>query len=544
MLWRQTRVKQIRCHVLVALTLVLVFPQVCLPDPVPDNVMAFGLHVSAMGSLDPHFAAGSQDRAVADMIFNGLFRYVPGKAPEIEPDLARTMPVVRMEKGKQIWLIELRKGVFFHAAPGRSPYELTSEDVIYSLTKSADEKFCAYAGAYAGMGFRKIDDTRFEIILDTPVSSILFFPKLTNYGGGFIISKQAMEQLGYDNFAAHPVGTGPFKFKAHIPGRQISLEANKDYFRGPPALDGVVIRFVPDLARREALLRSGELHLITGSGEESWINTMEALPRIEVDTHGVGEVGSVYLNTAMAPMDDVRVRRAIAYALSRRAFAAITSSRISGPVFSQVPSQFLPGGIDEPQARQLEIAYAQDLPQARRLMAEAGFRDGFDLDLVSSEKRIYRRAYDILKEQLAAIGIRCRISVVPHATMHKIIRTAPKPLVIYFAWRPNADAYLTRFFHTDSIVVTGKTPDTNFSHYDKIDPLIEAARFETDPDTQIRLWTQAQIRILSDMAAYPIMFTRQCYARTKALDYGHPLASTMALYPQFTEKTRLMRNMP
>jgi peptide/nickel transport system substrate-binding protein len=88
--------------------------------------------------------------------------------------------------------------------------------------------------------------------------------------------------------------------------------------------------------------------------------------------------------------------------------------------------------------------------------------------------------------------------------------------------------------------VTGAKPDTNFSHYDGVDRLIEAARVEIDPEKQINLWVQAQIRILADMAAYPVMTTMQCYLRNKTVDYGHPLVSTMALYPQFTENTRFV----
>ena len=152
------------------------------------EVLRFGVHVSAMGNLDPHFAAGSQDRAFADMVFNGLLRYVPGNAPQIEPDLAVDMPEFRMEGGKQVWTINLRKGVYFHPGPGTPAYELTAEDVIFSLKKSADKKFCAYAGGYVDMTIKKQGNYSLEIILEKPISSILFFPKLTNYGGGFIIT--------------------------------------------------------------------------------------------------------------------------------------------------------------------------------------------------------------------------------------------------------------------------------------------------------------------------------------------------------------------
>jgi peptide/nickel transport system substrate-binding protein len=142
-----------------------------------------------------------------------------------------------------------------------------------------------------------------------------------------------------------------------------------------------------------------------------------------------------------------------------------------------------------------------------------------------------------MRRQLSQIGIDCRITVMTHSNMHKRIRQAPTPIVIYVAWRPNADAFLSQFFHSDAIVVNGTRPDTNFSHYNRVDSLIEAARLEIDPERQTQLWVQAQIRILDDMAAFPIMFTKQCYARKTSVDYGHPLVSTMALYPQFTEKT-------
>lgn len=212
---------------------------------------------------------------------------------------------------------------------------------------------------------------------------------------------------------------------------------------------------------------------------------------------------------------------------------------LAGPVFSPVPDKFLPGGLSEKDARALVLDYASDPAKARQLMADAGYPDGFSLDLVSSEKRLYRTYYEEIGRQLSAIGITLNITIVPHSDMHRKIRSTPQALVVYVGWRPNADAYLTRFFHSDSIIVTGKKPDTNFSHYSGVDSLIEAARLEINPAKQINLWTQAQVKILSDMVAYPIMYNVQEFTRNTVVDYGHPLLSTMALYPQITEKTRL-----
>jgi len=506
------------------------------------GILRFGIHVSEMGNLDPHFAAGSQDRALADMVFNGLLRYQPGNAPKIEPDLAEQIPGFEMIGGQQVWTVKLRKGILFHPGPQMAAYELTAEDVVFSLQKSARRKFCAYAGEYEGMSVVPVDRYTVRIIVEKPVSSILFLPKLTNYAGGFIVSKRAIETMGYDRFKRHPVGTGPFIFSQYTSGEKLVLKAHDGYFRGRPLLDGIEFHFIPEIDRRETALKAGELDVIMGSGEKGWPEKMAPETGIAVDTHGVGEVATIYLNTKMKPLDDIRVRRAIAFALNREAFLDTMSKQFVGSVYSPVPAQFLPGGLTKADAELLNLDYDQDIAKSRQLLVDAGYPDGFSLDLVTSEKRLYRTYYEEMRRQLSQIGIDCRITVMTHSNMHKQIRRAPKPIVIYVAWRPNADAYLSRFFHSDAIVVSGTKPDTNFSHYDKVDPLIEAARLEIDPERQTQLWVQAQIRILDDMAAFPIMFTKQCYARKTSVDYGHPLVSTMALYPQFTEKTRMILN--
>lgn len=519
---------------------------VAFPGPSGDHasartkILRFGVHVSEMGQLDSHFGAASQDRALADMVFNGLLRYQPGNAPKIEPDLAEQIPDFEIIGGRQVWTVKLRQGVRFHPGPQTAAYELTADDVVFSLQKSANPEFCAYAGEYAGMTVVAVDRYTVQIIVDRPLSATLFLPKLTNYAGGFIVSQRAFEVMGYDHFKRHPIGTGPFVFRHYTPGEKLALSAHAEYFRGRPLLDGVEFHFVPAISDRERALKTGALDVIIGSGEVGWPEKMLQEPGIAVDAHGVGEVATLHLNTRMPPLDDLRVRRAIAFALDRNAFLKNTSQQFVGSVYSPVPAQFLPGGLTQEEVEKLNLDYPQDLYKARQLMAAAGYPDGFKLDLVGSEKRLYRSYYDELRRQLLPIDIDCRVTIETHARMHRHIRQNPQPMVVYVAWRPNADTYLSQFFHSDAIVVTGAKPDTNFSHYDKVDRLIEAARLEIDPQRQTQLWGQAQVRILDEMVAFPIMYTKQCYARSTAVDYGHALVSTMALYPQFTEQTRLL----
>ena len=121
-----------------------------------------------------------------------------------------------------------------------------------------------------------------------------------------------------------------------------------------------------------------------------------------------------------------------------------------------------------------------------------------------------------------------------------MIRQDLSPLVYYACWRPDTGVFLKRFYHSSSIVVTGESPDTNFSHYDKIDSLIEKARVETDPQKQVAMWKEAQLQLLKDCVTYPIIAANQTYVRRSWVDYGHELKSSLALYPQITEKTRIL----
>ncbi|MEW5910726.1 MAG: ABC transporter substrate-binding protein, partial [Thermodesulfobacteriota bacterium] len=316
---------------------------------------------------------------------------------------------------------------------------------------------------------------------------------------------------------------------------------NDRYFKGRPKLKGIELLLLPDVQDRENRLKEGDVDIITGSGDSEWIERIKNIPNILLDVHGPGEVMTIHFNMKKKPFESLLVRKAVLHALDRNEFIKSTSRILSEKIYSPVPVKYIPGGISEEEIQKLGLNYENDIQKANMLLSQAGYPNGFKITVVSSEKRIFRANYEILKEQLKKIRIDCNIEVVPHAEMHKRIRKGDSPLVIYGAFRPNADAFLTRFFHSDSIILTGKTPDTNFSGYDKIDALIEAAREEIMPEKQITLWMQAQIRILSDAAAFPLFLTNQCFVRRSDLEYGHPLISSMALYPQFTEKSRVIK---
>ncbi len=501
-------------------------------------VLRFGVNAADLATLDPHFASGTQDRTVVDMVFNALVRYVPGNSAEIEADLAVAIPEPEIVDGKQVWTFELRDDVMCHPGPDTEAYPLTADDVVYSLQKSADVDRSAFAGDYTGMSVEKVDDQTVAITMDSPLSETLFLPKIANYAGGFIVCAQPAEAMGDEAFKTHPVGTGPFMFESYTPQNSVVLTANDDYFRGAPQLGGVEVRYMADPNTRELGLQAGELDLAAGVNEAQWVDRINAEGTLVADVFGVAEAVWINLNVTAEPLDDPLVREAIALAINLDEHAALRGAPVSEPIFSVVPPQ-LPGGLSEEEATAAGVLREQDIERARELLAEAGYPDGFSMDLITSEMTDYSANYEVLQAELAEIGITINLTVVDHATMHAQIREDVNPIVIYVAYRPNSDVYLTNFFHSDSIVVEGESPITNFSHYSGVDDLIEQARAETDPAAQEELWTQANIKIQQDLAALPLYMQNLVYARTPAVDYGHELVSSLALYPQITEQTTL-----
>ena len=503
--------------------------------------LRYGVYAADIQTVDPHYSAATQDRNIVDMVYNGLIRYKPGSSDEFEPDLAEALPEPQMENGKQVWVVKIRKGVMWHPSPKTDAYEVTADDVVFSFQKAADAKRSGYSGDYQGITVQKVDDYTVKFILDQPLSKTLFYPKIANYQGGFIMSKKAVEALGLDAMKTTPVGTGPFQLKSYTPKGQMELVANDKYFRGAPKLAGVLIRFMPDASSRELALRTGEMDVISGIPDSTWVKRINQEQNLQADVFGVGESIVIHLNMSKPPLDDLRVRQAIFYAIDRDAHAGVFGGPpVAELVYSAVPAQLMPGGLTKDEAQAAGVLYGKDVNKAKQLLQSAGVSN-LTLECVTSEREDYRKTFEVLQQELAAIGIQLKLNVVDHSTYHSLIRQDKNPIVVYVAFRPNADVILTQFYLSSSIVVTGKSPITNFSHYDKIDDLILQARTEQDPNKQAQLWKQANIKILQDCVAYPLCFANQVVGRSKAVDYGHPLKAVLSLYPSFTEQTTVKR---
>jgi peptide/nickel transport system substrate-binding protein len=520
-------------------------------DLAKEQVLNIAFDAGDLKSLDPQKAAATADRAIVDMMFNGLVRYPPGNQVKLEPDIAESWT---MSPDKKVCTFKLRKGVFFHPYPGNSNgYELTSEDVLFSLKRAANKDTSAYAGEYSGFSFEAVDPQTVKITIDKPISDPLFLAKFSNYAGGFIVCKKAIETKGEDWFKTNPVGTGPFKFDSYEPRQKVVMAANPKYFRGAPVLKKVNARFMPDVSSREFGLQTGELDIIEGLKEDKWIEKVSTFKDVKAPTFGPCETQMLFFNMSKPPFNDLRVRKAFSYALSRDIIANFMGKSLAVPIYSPALATPAPGALTKDEALKAGVVYDNNVEQAKKLLAEAGFPNGIKTEAIVSEmSSSYQKPMVAIQALVRKAGIDMQVKIVDHASFHSQIRENASPIVYYAAWRPNVDVYLSQFFHSDSVVVKGKKPITNFSNYglvdangdgktDSVDHLIEQARWELNAQKQEVLWKEAQIQILKDAVAVPIIRLKYTFPQKSYVDLGYPLDWSWQTYsPQITEKTKIL----
>jgi peptide/nickel transport system substrate-binding protein len=506
-----------------ALAAMLIVATVAPPSYAAKTVLNVGMAAIDAGRLDPHLSATTPDKVLFGMMFNGLVRMKPGTInPDpalMEGDLAESWK--SSPDGKQ-WTFSLRKGVQCHHGYG----EFTSDDVLYSLARAADPKRSSFSSDFKDFDkVEAIDKYTVRITLKNQVPSLLGL--LINYQGGNMVCKKAGEEMG-EKFTQKPVGTGPFMFDEYKSKESVTLAANAKYFRGKPKLDKIVYRYILSDASRDLAFTSGEIDLTYGKQDQTWVERMKKEKDVTVDVFDPAELSVLYLNVTKAPLDDLRVRQAIAYAIDRNQIVQFKGKDFARAAQSIVPSGYLGQSADVP-------LLPYDPEKAKALLKEAGHPNGLTIHVIHTNLPGMLSMMEVTQAQLRKVGIILDMEVVEHATFHANIRKDMSPIVHYSAARfPIADTYLTQFYLGRSIVGT-PTAVTNFSHCTDADTEIDAARVEPDSAKQKALWKTAQQKLMTKVCGIPVYEQPQIWARRATLDYGFPLKGSLSLGPVIDE---------
>ncbi|MFQ5684273.1 MAG: ABC transporter substrate-binding protein [Candidatus Binatia bacterium] len=468
------------------------------------SVIRYGINARDIRRLDPMAGPNSVDKTVLDHVYNGLVRPVPGvvNPEQLEPDLAESW---ESSKDLKSWTFRLRKGVEFHKGFG----EFTSDDIVFSLNRAKDKKNNRYYKSYRNFGeIEALDKYTVRIHLKKPASALSFFPTVLDWQAGMVMSRKAVAKLG-KKIKSNPIGTGPFVFKEHIPQERLVLVRNENYFRGKPAVEQIILRFLPDSSSRTLAFKAGELDITEVVREQRAIDQVMA-PGVVVESYGPPTVMKLHMDRRRKPLGDLRVRQAIAHAINRDEIIKFIGGDVAKPLYSVVPPTFVGGLQDVPE----RLKYNYDPQKAKQLLASAGLSKGFTIDPVYiTERGFYRRPMELIQNQLRQVGIRINLSVIAHPAFHKKNDDGSNPLILRAATRfPVASLILEEFF-----LGGGKR---NFSHFSGADAEIKRAQGETNVQVQKKLWGEAQIKVLEDLAAFPTHYLNVITARKSYVDLG------------------------
>lgn len=402
-------------------------------------------------------------------------------------------------------LLTLRPGITFHNGDA-----FTADDVVYTfnVVNGADAKIATRQNTDWIKNVDKVGDLQVRINLKTP------FPAALEYLAGPtpIYPGAYFKKVGLEGFSKAPIGTGPYKITAVVPGQGVTMVKNPAYYKdspvGQPKIGTVKFVVVRDPEARAAQLMTGAIDWIWRVPADQ-AESMKAMPQISVLSGETMRVGFMSINNAgntpgAAPFKDVRVRQAVNYAINRKGFADSLVRGGSQPVYS--PCFRTQIGCETAKV----VKYEYNPTKAKELLAQAGYADGFDTDLWAYREREYAEA---LVGDLRKVGIRARLHFVQYPALRTEQRSGRAALT-FQAWGSysinDASAFAGNFFK-------GGPDDT--AKDPQVIALLQTADASVDKADRLGKYSQALERISKEAMWAPIFSYSTNYAFTKDLKF-------------------------
>ncbi len=438
-------------------------------EPKMGGFVTVGISNDLDTSLDPHTSTSAGKREIFYNIFEGLVK--SDEDGNFVPALAESYEI---SDDATLFTFHLRQGVKFHNGS-----DMTAEDVVYTLDRCRGaDTGVALLAAYAQIeSVTATDDYTVEIKLSEP--NIEFLAYLTT----------AVVPSDYDGQDTFPIGTGPFKYKSRSVQENIVLEKNSEYWGEPAYLDEVVFKIVENTDAMTLAMQSGSIDIAV----HRVASDLENIDRAKYDLIETPSniVQAMYLNNAVEPLNDIRVRQALNYAVNIDDVITMTNDGLGIPLGSSIYPSF--GKYFMPE---LADAYPYDPEKAKSLLKEAG-AEGMSLTItVPSNYTVHVNAAQVIAEELKAVGINAKINLVEWATWLSDVyqgRNFEATVVGFDASYLTARALLERFMSDNAKNMI------NFNNAD-YDAAMKAAFAATDDASQTEYYKTAE-KILSDEAA-------------------------------------------
>lgn len=460
-------------------------------------------------TLDPQNTTEGEATRVTENIYDTLVQYKKDST-EVEPALATQW---ESSPDGKVWTFTLREGVKFHDGT-----EFDANAVKFNFDRMMDKKneyhvggnfdyftsmFTAFKGEPGAVikEVKVLDKNKVQFILNVPQA-----PFLANIAMPFfaIESPEAIKKYK-DKISQHPVGTGPFKFVegGWKPNDTITLEKNPEYWEGEPKLDKVIFKVIPDNTARLTALKSGEVDLIDGMNPSD-AATVESDSKLTLHKRPSNNVGYLAFNTEKKPFDNPKVRQALSMAVDKPGLVKAFYAGLGEAAKNALPPSIW-GHNDA------ITDYEYNLEKAKKLLAEAGYPNGFETDFWAMPvSRPYmpqpQKIAESIQADFAKIGVKTKIVSMEWGTYLKKTKNGEHPMAL-LGWtgdNGDPDNFLYVLLDKDN----AKPPAAqNISLYksDKVHDLLIKA--QTTPDQKVRedLYKQAQQIIHDDAPMVPLV---------------------------------------
>jgi len=338
-------------------------------------------------SLDPYMHTKQQGFTVGTLIFETLIK--KDKNGEFVPWLAKEWEFV----DDTTIIFKLRDDVTFHDGS-----KFTAEDAVYSLTLGATSSFSKTVfSSIDPENTKVIDEYTFEIKLLNPYAPL--FEALASFRGA-MLCKAARESMGEAEYGRAPVGTGPMKFVKWVSGDRIELEAYEGYWGEKLPFEKATARIIVESSSRSIELETGGVDIAMELAFSDW-ERIDNNPDTVLISGESQSITFILLNNSMKPLDDIRVRQALAHAIDMEALVNIAFQ--GNAVVAD--SYYIPSILGHKPVGPMEY----NLEKAKSLLEEAGYPDGFEIDFYTYEHPIHSVVAEVLQSMWGAIGVKVNI---------------------------------------------------------------------------------------------------------------------------------------
>ncbi|MDY2802242.1 MAG: ABC transporter substrate-binding protein [Fusobacterium mortiferum] len=442
-------------------------------------------------TLDPQKSIDTMSNKSITLIYDTLLDL--DENLNLKPNLAESWE--RLDDCNVVF--HLKKGVKFHNGE-----ELKAEDVKFTLERAASSPQTLYLFKPITK-VTVIDDYTVQVTTDKPFGALL--NNLAAVQGG-IVSKKAVLEYG-DDYVNHPVGTGQYKLKEWLPGNRIVFEGFKDAYQGAPNFEELTYLTIPEVSNRMIALETGEVDVAFDIGimDKETIENSNNLELVEVESPALLYLGFDQTNPIC---QNKKLREAIAYAIDNQTFVDVVfrGSAVAGD--SPLPKA-------SPAYNRNVKKYNQDIEKAKKLLAEAGYPNGLDIELWCMDDGPRVDMCVIIQDQLKKIGINVEIKIFEFGAY--VSKTAlPNKELYFLSWNSSGDGDVALYplFHSSQ---HGAPGNRSFYSNKEVDKLLDKARVSVDEEERKSLYKEVQNILQEDLAIYALAYPKINLAKNKEL---------------------------